>query len=166
MTDDTSPSKSQRKRESLALQALGERLVALPQARLDRVELPTSLRDAVLEARSISARGGRKRQLQYIGRLMREVDAAPIEEALARMDGTDRAATTLLHQAEQWRARLLEDGDDALAEFLDRHPGADRQHMRQLQRSARVERDRGRPPRQQRALFRLLSETLRTEGDH
>lgn len=150
----------------LALQALGERLVALPQARLDRVELPATLRDAVLEARRISARGGRKRQLQYIGRLMREVDATPIEEALARMDGSDQASVALLHQAEQWRERLLADGDDALAEFLDRHPDVDRQHLRQLQRNARVERDGGRPPHHQRALFRLLSETLRAEGDH
>jgi ribosome-associated protein len=165
MTDDTSPSKSQRKREMLALQELGERLVALPQSRLDRVELPTTLRDAVLEARRINARGGRKRQLQFIGRLMREVDARPIEEALARMDGADRAGTALLHQAEHWRERLLADGDDALAEFVERHPGVDRQHMRRLQRSARTERDGGSAPRDQRALFRLVSETLRAEGE-
>lgn len=163
MSDDTSPSKSQLKRDMQALQDLGERLVALPQARLDRVELPAALRDAVLEARRISARGGRKRQLQYIGKLMRHVDAAPIEAAIARMDGNDQAATALLHQAERWRERLLEAGDDALTEFLDRYPGADRQRLRQLQRNARAERDSEKPPRYQRELFRLVSETLRVE---
>lgn len=80
---DERPSKSQRKREMHELQALGERLVALPEARLRAMPLPPELLDAVLEARAISARGGRKRQLQYIGRLMREVDAEPIRAALA-----------------------------------------------------------------------------------
>lgn len=166
MSDDTTPSKSQLKRDMLALQELGERLVELPQARLDRVELPPQLLDAVLEARRITARGGRRRQLQYIGRLMRDVDAAPIEAALARMDGTDRAATALLHQAERWRERLLDEGDAALAEFLDRHPGVDRQALRQIQRNARAERDGGKPPQHQRALFRMVSATLQAEGDY
>ena len=112
-----SPSKSQKKRDALALQALGERLVELPPHQLAQLVLPQPLRDAVETARAISARGGRKRQLQYIGKLMRETDPEPIRAALARIDGTDQAASALLHRAERWRTRLLDEGEAALEAF-------------------------------------------------
>ncbi|MEX0901047.1 MAG: ribosome biogenesis factor YjgA [Gammaproteobacteria bacterium] len=156
MNDSEFPSKSQKKRDSLALQALGERLVELSPHQLDHIEIPAGLRDAVDAARAISARGGRKRQLQYIGKLMRSVDPEPIRAALAKLDESGLASRALLHRAEHWRTRLLEEGDDALGALIEQHPDADRQHLRRLVRDALAERDAGRPPRHQRALFRYL----------
>lgn len=158
-TNDDSPSRSQRKREMLALQELGERLVGLPPDVLERFPLPDSLREAVTTARSITARGGRKRQLQYIGRLMREVDAEPIRTALADLDGRGAVDKAAFRAAEDWRSRILDD-DGALTEFLDRHPDSDRQHLHRLVRDARAETDAGRPPRHRRELFRYLHTLL------
>lgn len=157
--NDDRPSRSQRKRDMLALQELGERLVGLPREVLDRFPLPDALRDAVVTARSITARGGRKRQLQFIGRLMREVDAAPIRSAMAELDGRGAVDKAAFRAAERWRSRMLED-DDALTEFLDRYPDSDRQHLRRLVRDTRTESDAGRPPRHRRELFRYLHTLL------
>lgn len=153
-------SKSQRKRDMLALQALGERLVELPAAQLARVPVPDDLLDAVHAARAIASRSARKRQLQYIGRLMREVDAEPIREALARIDGAGNAERVALHRAERWRERLLDEGDTALSEFLDEFPTADRPHLRRLVREAAAERAAGSAPRRQRELFRTVRTLL------
>lgn len=158
MNDSELPSKSQKKRDSLALQALGERLVELSPHQLDQFEIPAGLRDAVDAARAITARGGRKRQLQYIGKLMRTVDPEPIRAVLAKLDESGVASRALLHRAEGWRTRLLDEGDSALGDVLESCPDADRQRLRQLVRDARAERDAGRPPRHQRALFRYLIE--------
>lgn len=159
MTDEDwldRPSKSRRKRDMQALQALGERLVELPQAQLDRIALPDDLAEAIRLARMISARGGRKRQLQYIGRLMREVDPEPIRAALARIDGGAQEKKARLHHAERWRDRLVKEGDTALEELFDRYPSADRQHLRRLQRIAVQEAAGDGPPKYQRELFRAL----------
>ena len=91
MSDETVPSKSQRKKEVHALQDLGVELVALSDERLAALELPERLRDAVLEARHITAREARRRQLQYIGKLMRQVDAEPIRAALAALRAQPRS---------------------------------------------------------------------------
>lgn len=139
-----------------ALQALGERLVELPATQLDALDLPPALHDAVAQARGIRARGGRKRQLQYIGKLMRDVDADPIRQALARIDGDALVERAQLHRCEAWRDRLLDQGDTALADLFEQHPDADRQHLRRLVRDARAERDAGKSPRLQRELFRTL----------
>ncbi len=156
MSDSESPSKSQKKRDSLALQALGERLVELPPHQLDPIEMPAALREAIDAARTITARGGRKRQLQYIGKLMRNVDPEPIRAALAKLDESGLASRALLHHAEHWRTRLLDEGDGALGEYIEAHPSVDRQRLRRLVRDAHAERAAGRPPRHQRALFRYL----------
>ena len=155
-----SPSKSQKKRDALALQALGERLVELPPHQLAQLVLPQPLRDAVETARAISARGGRKRQLQYIGKLMRETDPEPIRAALARIDGTDQAASALLHRAERWRTRLLDEGEAALEAFARECPQIDLGAVRTLVHAAVAERAAGRPPRDQRVLFRTLRDSL------
>lgn len=158
--DDERPSRSQRKRDMLALQALGERLVDLPVEILERIPLPPDLFDAVMAARSITAHGGRKRQLQYIGRLMREVESEPIRTALAELDGRGAVDKAAFRAAERWRTLLLDDGDDAITEFLDHRPDTDRQHLRRLVRDARAESDAGRPPRHRRELFRYLHTLL------
>lgn len=157
---DERPSKSQRKRDSHALQALGEQLVELPAARFESLELPEQLEAAVREARAIRQRGGRKRQLQYIGRLMRELDAEPIRAQLAALEGRDQRSIALHHAAERWRARLVAEGDEALGALLEEHPQADRQQLRQLVRGARAEHAAGKPPRSYRELFRALRALL------
>lgn len=153
---DDLPSKSRRKRDSHALQDLGEQLVELPESKLRRLPLPDDLRAAVLQARVIGERGAHKRQLQYIGKLMRQVDADPIRAALEEVRQGSARDTVLLHQCERWRERLLEEGDAALSELLAAHPGADGQHLRQLVRNARKEREQGKAPQAARELFRCV----------
>ncbi|MGD8379810.1 MAG: ribosome biogenesis factor YjgA [Gammaproteobacteria bacterium] len=150
------PSRSQLKREAEALQRLGEELITLPAAQLARVPMPEMLESAVLAARDMRKRGALKRQRQYIGRVMREIDAAPVIEALERIRGESELSKARLHRAEAWRDRLLAEGDAALGTLLAEHPGADRQHLRRLVREARAEASRDAPPRHARELFRYL----------
>ncbi len=143
-----------------ALQALGASLVELGPAQLDAIELPEALREAVLAARRIASREARRRQLQYIGRLMRDVDPAPIRAKLDAWHGQSHEATAALHRVERWRERLLAE-EDALTELASEFPGADLQRLRALVRSARAEQARdakasGRPPRAFRELFRAI----------
>ena len=111
------PSKSARKRERLALQALGEALIGLPVPSLGEVPLDERLREAVLEARGMQSRGALRRQRQLIGKLMRSADAEAIRGALARLGQNDRRATRLFHDAENWRDRICAEGTAAIAEF-------------------------------------------------
>lgn len=149
------PSKSQRKREANALQDLGRQLVGLSRDRLEKMDLPDPLRAEVLEAKRITSHGAIRRQMQLIGKLMREVDAAPIAAQLAEMRGESDAAKAAFHALEQWRDRLLDD-DRAVTQWLARHPGTDAQQLRQLIRNARRERAEAKPPKSGRALFRML----------
>jgi len=151
------PSKSQLKRDMEALQALGKRLVEINDEQLASVALPERLREAVLEARRIRSREGRRRQLQYIGKLKRDIDPAPIRARFDAWDGQSTAATAAHHHAERWRERLL-DEEDALTEFAREHPAADLQKLRALLRNARKEQEEGRPPRAYRDLFRIVRE--------
>lgn len=142
-----------------ALQALGVALVELPEAQLAAMQLPDELAQAVREARSIASHEARRRQLQYIGRLMRDLDPEPIRARLQDIEGSSAAATARHRRTEQWRARLLED-DAALTEFAREHPGADLQTLRTLIRNARKEQKEGRPPRAFRDLYRVLREAV------
>jgi ribosome-associated protein len=151
------PSKSQRKREMHALQDVGEQLVELSAERLAKMNLPDPLREAVREAQRITKHGGRRRQMQYIGRLMRGIDAEPIREALAAIEGRSALETARQHRLERLRLRLLED-EAVLSEIARAHPGADLQHLRQLRRNTLKEREQARPPRSFRELFRVLRE--------
>ena len=150
------PSRSQLKREVEALQKLGEELVQLPEQQLDALSLPEKLHDAVVQARHITSHGALKRQRQYIGRLMRDVDATPIRAKLAELRGADRVSRARFQEAERWRERLLKEGEAALEEFLVRHPKADRPHLRRLLREAVRDTADGRPPRHARELFRYI----------
>lgn len=153
-------SKSQLKRESHALQALGEELVELPAAKLETIPLPEELAEAVALARRIKARGGRKRQLQYIGKLMRKLDEAPIRQAMEQLNSESARETAQLHKLERWRERLLDEGDSALAELLEKYSTADRQHLRQLMRNAQREKKQNKPPKSARELFRYLRDLI------
>ena len=158
-SDDEYVSKTQRKRDMHALQDLGEALVALPAARLAELDLPERLRDAVAEARRISKFGALRRQLQYIGRLMRDIDSSAIAARLDAWNGQSREATAHLHQLERWRERLLED-DAALEALLAEYPQADVPRLRALVRNARREQAEGRPPASFRALFQALKDIV------
>lgn len=154
-------SKSQLKREAHELQALGEELVKLPAAKLAKVPLPDDLNNAVEQARRMKARGAYKRQLQYIGKLMRNIDAEPIRQALNALKDNSARETARLHRLEHWRDRLIEEGDTALAELLAEQPQTDRQHLRQLIRNADKERKQNKPPKAARELFRCLRELIK-----
>lgn len=156
-------SKTKRKQEMHALQALGVALVALPEAQLRLMGLPGALELAILEAKRIKSHGARRRQMQYIGRLMRDADAEPIRARLAEIEGHSAQGIAHHRRLESWRERLLAD-DEALTEFAAEHPGADLQALRALLRNARKEAKEGKPPRAFRELFRFLKDTERPGG--
>lgn len=153
------PSKSQRKRDMLELQQLGESLAQLPRARIDLLDVPETLRDALREWSRLRSFEGRRRHAQYIGKLMRKVDPEPLRQALLEATGESRAAVARLHQLEDWRERLLAD-DSALSELVREYPGAAVQELRQCIRAARAERAGSRPPRQYRLLYQHLKALL------
>ena len=162
-TDDdneTPKSKSQLKRDMHALQELGEELVNLTPEQFKKFELPESLYDAIVEARRIRSRGALKRQLQYVGRMMRNVDPEPIREKLDALRGQSRQAAAQLHRIERWRDQLLEEGDHVLEELVTQYPDVDRQYLRQLMRNAGKEKLANKPPRSARLLFRYLRELM------
>ncbi|MGE0209253.1 MAG: ribosome biogenesis factor YjgA [Lysobacteraceae bacterium] len=163
-----SPSRSQKRREALDVLALAERLVELPDGQLAAVALPDDLRELVRDSRRITAQIARKRQLQFLAKAMRREEDDILDAIRGALDkGRDqsRRETAELHRLEAWRERLLEDGDEALAELLDQYPAADRQLVRQLVRNARLEREKQRPPRAFRELFRVLRALVAEEGE-
>lgn len=157
--DQEKPSKTQRKRAMHELQALGERLVELNSEQLASVGLPEALREAVEQAQRITRHEARRRQLQYVGRLMRDVDPEPIREKLKTWDGVSVAETARLHRIERWRDKLLED-DGAVAALAEAHPRIDTRRLRALVRRAREERNAGRTPHSTRELFRTLRDII------
>lgn len=150
-----------KKERAQRLEKLGEALVKLPAGKLARLELPDDLKSAVLEARRITAHGGFRRQIQFIGRIMRTVDARPIAAQLEALLQEDAPSSAAFRSAERWRDRLIAEGDVALAAFVVERPDADRTALRQLTRQAAFERTKGKPPRAGRALFRSLHQLLR-----
>ncbi|RPI45592.1 MAG: DUF615 domain-containing protein [Betaproteobacteria bacterium] len=152
-------SKTRRKKDMHELQALGEALVDLTSSQLAELGLPERLGDAVEQAKRISGFEARRRQMQYIGRLMRDVDAATIAETIARLRADRQRGNRQHHEIERWRERLLAE-DAALTELAALAPDADVQQLRTLIRNARNEQARNQPPKAARALFRLLREIL------
>ena len=152
-------SKTRRKAEMHALQGLGEALIALEPTRLDElaaeVALPDKLVEAIREARTISAWGGRKRQIQYVGKLMRDIDPEPVRRRLDLWAHGHSIDSARQHSLERWRERLIVD-PGALDALSAEHPRLDRPRFRALIAKARDERDRGRPPHAFRELFREL----------
>lgn len=149
------PSKSSLKREMHALQDLGEQLVALSSDRLAKVPMPEELFAAVKDAQRISKHGARRRQLQYIGKLMRHIDPAPIQAQLDAFNGVSKAEVARQHRLERLRNELLDD-DKVLGRIAETWPGADLQHLRTLRRNALKEREQSKPPRAFREIFRVL----------
>ncbi len=151
------PSKSQKKRESTALQKMGAELVALSPERLKKIDMPEGLFDALRDAQRFTSNEARRRQMQYVGKLMRDVDTVPLQAALDEINGVSATATARQHRLERLRSRLLED-DAVIGEIARDFPGADIQHLRQLRRNALREAELNKPPKAFRELFRELRE--------
>jgi ribosome-associated protein len=156
-------SRSEQRRAALDVFALGETLAGLSPAALAKLPVPDSLLPHIADTRRMTSHGARKRQLGFLAKQMRREDDEvldAIRDALEAGGESARKDTALLHRAEAVREQLLEGGDAALAAFLEAHPGADRQRLRQLVRNALDERARSKPPRAFRELFRELRDLL------
>ncbi len=153
------PSKTQLKKQMHDLQDVGAQLAALGDEQLRELDLPERLLDAIHELKRIHKFGAQRRQMQFIGKLMREVDVAPIVARLDAWTGTSREHVTWLHHVERWRDRLLED-EAALTELLAAYPNADAQHLRTLLRNAHKEKALNKPPKSYREIFRALREIM------
>ena len=156
---ESRPSKTRLKQEMHALQALGERLVELEPARITELDLPEKLTDALLETRKITSHGARRRQMQFIGKLMRAVDPVPVQEKLDAWQHSSPHHTAWLHQLERWRDRLISD-EAAVTEFVQSYPQADVRQLRTLLRNIEKEKLANKPPRSFRALFQLLRQII------
>lgn len=154
---DLLPSKTKLKAEADAQQALGVRLTELPKDRLLKLNLPEDVVTAILDTKKITANGAIRRHRQYLGRLMREIDTAPITEQLSRWEGKHTAENAYFHGLERWRDRLINDAN-ALSEFMALHPATDSQQLRALIRNAQKEQAADKPPKSSREIFRLLRE--------
>lgn len=160
--DDLPKSKSQRKRDMTALQDIGAELESLPKDRLARVPMPEALADAIHAARKITSHEGKRRQMQFVGKVMRGLDddeIATIRAALEGFKGTSKAETARMHLIERWRELLLAD-DDALTKFLGEHPSVDVQSVRNIIRNARKEKELAKPPKYFRELFQAIKTAL------
>lgn len=154
--ESTPPSKSQRKRDAQAILDLAKTIVEMADKLFNGLALPDQLREAAVLARSITAHGGRKRQIQYMGKLMRGIDLDDIQAQLREIDERAETSRQLHKQLENWRDRLIDEGDSALSDLLEKWPNADRQQLRQLIRNAQRERDSESAPKSARTLFRYL----------
>ena len=148
-------SKTKLKAEADAAQSIGKSLVDLPIDKLIKLALPETLFDAVLEAKRLTANGAIRRQMQYLGRLMRDIDAAPIVEQLQAWEGKNTQENARFHSMERWRDRMIENAD-AVSEFLVAHPHTDSQQLRTLIRNAQKEAAANKPPKSSRELFKLI----------
>jgi ribosome-associated protein len=168
------PSKTQLKAEAGEKQALGEALLTLRADLMARLDLPDKLLEAISQAKRITSFEGRRRQLQFIGKLMRPLDAEPIRAAIDEQLNGSAQLTLALHQAEQWRDKLIA-SDDALGSWLTEYPGTDSQQLRALVRQARKDiakpekpESAGQAPRHGKAyreLFQLVRQAMAQEPD-
>ncbi|MBF1245181.1 MAG: ribosome-associated protein [Haemophilus sp.] len=148
-------SKSEIKRDAEDLKQLGEKLVNLTKANLTKVPLDDSLKDAIELAQRLQ-KEARRRQLQYIGKLLRSIDAEPIREALEKIENKHNQQQAMLHKLEILRDELITKGDAALTDLLNEHPSADRQHLRNLIRAAQKEKEQNKPSKAYREIYQIL----------
>lgn len=153
------PSKSQIKRERLALQALAERLAAMPRAELERLRLSEATWAALDETSRIKDLRARRRHWKRIANLLLREDMEAVHALMDESEERARAHTARHHQIERWRERLLNEDEKALADFIDAYPGVDRQQLRALVRAARRDAERARPE-SARKLFRFLRDSI------
>jgi len=163
MEEDEFISKTRRKRQMHDLQALGAALVKLSPEKLSRIDLPEALRDAVLDAQKFTKHEARRRQLQYIGKIMRDIDADPIMEQLNALEAPSKKQTAVFHVAEKWRQAMVDDPEQVAA-FVKEYPEADPDRLRELAAGAVEEKRVGKPPRQFRELFHALNGILQEQA--
>ena len=156
------PSKSQIKRDCDALLKLGEDLIKLKVTELDEIHLPEELDDAIREAQRLKSRSGLKRQRQYIGKIMRTVDAEEVTKQFNKIKHKHDTNTASFKKTEHWRDKLLSEGHDAITEVIDVYPNIDRQHINQLVRQAHQDLKHEKPPAAARKLFKYLRELEET----
>ncbi len=157
-TEDTGrPSKTKQKEAMHELRDLGAELVELSVGQLKRINLPENIFEVVRECQKITAHGARRRQIQYLGKLMRSVDDEPIRAGLAMLRGESSAETARMHRLERFRTRLLED-EAVIGEIAALWPAVDQQQMRQLRRNALKEKEANKPPKNFRAIFQILQD--------
>jgi ribosome-associated protein len=158
------PSRSAQRRAALDVLELGEQLAEMTAAQLGRLPIPEAVMAQIREAQRITSHGARKRQLAFLAKHLRKLDDEELEairDAMAKDGEAARRETAALHRIEALRDALLgEESDAAMTALLDAHPGADRQHLRQLVRNAHEERKRNKPPRAFRELFRELRQLV------
>lgn len=157
-------SKTKRKQHMLELQDLGEELVALSKDALKKTPMSDELREAIKEYQRIPTHGAHRRQMQYIGKIMRNEDTAPIIEKLKQLKGSSTAATALLHRIERYRTEMIAK-DEAITQFLSDFPAVEAQPLRALVRNARKEAEQVKPPKAYRELFQLIKTALETPVD-
>ena len=148
-------SKSEIKRDAEDLKQFGEKLVNLTKANLTKVPLDDSLKDAIELAQRLQ-KEARRRQLQYIGKLLRSIDAEPIREALEKIENKHNQQQAMLHKLEILRDELVAKGDVALTDLLNEHPSADRQQLRNLIRAAQKEKEQNKPSKAYREIYQIL----------
>ena len=161
------PSKTKIKQQLADLRDIGQQIVALPESRIKQLPLSEKLFDAVMLCRKISAHGGRKRQLQYIGKLLREEPeetTISIRAKLLAFAGESHEENAKFHAMERWRERLLMD-DSAITEFLHTYLDVEIQRLRQLIRQARKDAAAHKPPAHARDLFKLIRHTVEKSAD-
>lgn len=152
------PSRSQKKRDMIALQKLAEKLMTLSPELVKKCGLPDYFIEEVLDAISISSHEAKRRKTQYIGKLMRDIDPQPLVDFLEDIETGNRADNKKFHQLEKWRDALIEGDMSALNELLEMYPHGDRQRLSQLARNAKKEKQNNKPPKSSRALFKALRE--------
>jgi ribosome-associated protein len=159
------PSRSQLRREALDILKLAQQLALLSDAQLAHLPLDDELRAEVAHTRAVTRQIARKRQTQFLAKQLRKRDDTEVEAIRAALEHDRdhaRRETATLHHIEQWRERLLAEGDDALNDLLQQFPSGDRQHLRQLARNARIERGQNKPLHAFHELFRSLREMFGT----
>ena len=156
-------SKTEMKNDMNDLQKLGEELVALKPAALEKFPISDDLYVAIKDAQRFKNEA-RRRQLQYIGKLMRNIDPQPIQAALDKLRNKHAQATAELHKLEMLRDRVVEEGDATIEEIMDTYPTADRQRLRQLARQAKKEKQQAKPPKASREIFQILKDLV-AEGE-
>ncbi|WP_458069545.1 ribosome biogenesis factor YjgA [Rhodanobacter sp. BL-MT-08] len=167
--EDYGPSRTQQRREALAVLALASQLVAMQPSRLAKLELPDDVRDEITRTRNITAHIAHKRQLAFLAKVMRRYEDevfASVRAELGENREKQRQENAAMHRLEAMRDRLINEDEAALSELINEHPQVDRQHLRSLVRKARLEKETpNKPPRAYREIFQLLKDLAGTKQD-
>ena len=167
--EDYGPSRTQQRREALAVLALASQLVAMQPSRLAKLELPDDVRDEITRTRNITAHIAHKRQLAFLAKVMRRYEDevfASVRAELGENREKQRQENAAMHRLEAMRDRLMNEDEAALSELINEHPQVDRQHLRSLVRKARLEKETpNKPPRAYREIFQLLKDLAGTKQD-